>query len=79
MCVVEEKAAVSEAQEDDEGNFEDARDGDSDSGGMDDEHLMVIETPEGLTLLEHSENSSFYFVQENEGLETPPGNIVIYM
>lgn len=36
---------------------------------------MVIETPEGLTLVEPTENSSFYFVQENEGQETPPGTI----
>ena len=33
---------------------------------------MVIETPEGLTLVEPAENSSFYIVQENEGQETPP-------
>jgi len=36
---------------------------------------MVIETPEGLTLVEPSENSSFYIVQEHEGQETPPGTI----
>ena len=34
---------------------------------------MVIETPEGLTLVEPTENSSFYIVQENEGQKTPPG------
>ena len=34
---------------------------------------MVIETPEGLTLVEPAENSSFYIVQEHEGQETPPG------
>lgn len=37
---------------------------------------MVIETPEGLTLLEPAENSSFYIVQEHEGQETPPGTII---
>ena len=36
---------------------------------------MVIETPEGLTLVEPTENSSFYIVQENEGQETPPGMV----
>ena len=36
---------------------------------------MVIETPEGLTLVEPAENSSFYIVQEHEGQETPPGTI----
>ena len=40
---------------------------------------MVIETPEGLTLVEPSENSSFYIVQEHEGQETPPGTISTVM
>ena len=39
---------------------------------------MVIETPEGLTLVEPAaENSSFYIVQEHEGQETPPGTIKV--
>lgn len=38
---------------------------------------MVIETPEGLTLIEPTENSSFYIVQEHEGQETPPGTTVL--
>ena len=38
---------------------------------------MVIETPEGLTLI--AENSSFYIVQEHEGQETPPGTIKVLM
>ena len=38
---------------------------------------MVIETPEGLTLVEPAENSSFYIVQEHEGQETPPGTCTI--
>ena len=37
---------------------------------------MVVETPEGLTLVDPTENSSFYIVQENEGQETPPGMIM---
>lgn len=36
---------------------------------------MVVETPEGLTLVDPTENSSFYIVQENEGQETPPGTV----
>jgi len=39
---------------------------------------MVIETPEGLTLVEPAENSSFYIVQEHEGHETPPGTCNYY-
>lgn len=38
---------------------------------------MVTETPEGLTLIEPTENSSFYIVQEHEGQETPPGTTVL--
>ena len=63
-------------------DFEDAREGndngdenDDNEDDDDDEQLMVIETPEGLTLVEPSENSSFYIVQEHEGQETPPGTI----
>ena len=39
---------------------------------------MVIETPEGLTLVEPTDNSSFYIVQEHEGHETPPGTFNIH-
>ncbi|CAH3115336.1 unnamed protein product [Porites lobata] len=53
-------------------NNDDDDDGDDDDEEEDDQHLMVIETPEGLTLVEPAENSSFYIVQENEGQETPP-------
>ena len=53
-------------------NDDDDDDGDDDDEEEDDQHLMVIETPEGLTLVEPAENSSFYIVQENEGQETPP-------
>lgn len=56
--------------------FEDAREGNNDvdeNEDNEDEQLMVIETPEGLTLVEPAENSSFYIVQEHEGQETPPG------
>lgn len=56
-------------------DFEDAREGNDDD---DDEQLMVIETPEGLTLVEPTENSSFYIVQEDEGQETPPGAFFKY-
>ena len=83
--VTEEKPEVNEsaAKEvaSDDLDFEDAReendidfgDNDEDDDDEDDEQLMVIETPEGLTLVEPTENSSFYIVQENEGEETPPG------
>ena len=73
-------------------DFEDAREGndndfdknekDDDDGDVDDdddEQLMVIETPEGLTLVEPTESSSFYIVQENEGQETPPSMLTMYM
>lgn len=71
--------------------FEDARDynnldkenendGDQDEddncADEDGDQLMVVETPEGLTLVDPIENSSFYIVQENEGQETPPGMIM---
>ena len=39
---------------------------------------MVIETPEGLTLVEPTDNSSFYIVQEHEGHETPLGTFNIH-
>lgn len=52
------------------------QDEDDDCAGEDGDELMVVETPEGLTLVEPTENSSFYIVQENEGQETPPGMIM---
>ncbi|KAJ7372063.1 hypothetical protein OS493_021492 [Desmophyllum pertusum] len=79
----EEKPDVTDQGEKEDGSddldFEDARDeNDVDfdenyDDDDDDEQLMVIETPEGLTLVEPAENSSFYIVQEHEGQETPPG------
>ena len=55
------------------------QDEDDDCAGEDGDELMVVETPEGLTLVDPTENSSFYIVQENEGQETqetPPGMIM---
>jgi len=87
-CISEQKPEVNEhaVKEDgsDDLDFEDAReenDADFDDNSKDDDdddQLMVIETPEGLTLVEPTENSSFYIVQENEGEQTPPGIIVHY-
>ena len=81
--ISEEKPEVIEQDEKEDGSedldFEDAREGNDDNfdenDDDDDEQLMVIETPEGLTLVEPTENSSFYIVQEHEGQETPPGTI----
>ncbi|XP_020618927.1 prothymosin alpha-A-like [Orbicella faveolata] len=81
----DEKPEVNEQGDKEDGSddldFEDAREGNddvdenADNEVDDDEQLMVIETPEGLTLVEPAENSSFYIVQEHEGQETPPGTI----
>ena len=64
--ISEQKPEESEQAEKEDGSddldFEDAREGGNDE-----------ETPEGLTLVEPTENSSFYIVQELEGQETPPG------
>ncbi|XP_068719096.1 traB domain-containing protein-like isoform X2 [Montipora capricornis] len=57
---------------DDDDDDENDENDDDDDDDDDDEQLMVIETPEGLTLVEPTENSSFYIVQENEGQKTPP-------
>ena len=72
-----------ESEEGDNLNFEDAREGGNDesfgdSDEVEDEQLMVIETPEGLTLVEPTDNSSFYIVQEHEGHETPLGTFNIH-
>lgn len=90
--IPEEKPELGETTTKEDGSddldFEDARqeiddtfnshkDGD-DEDNDDDEQLMVVETPEGLTLVEPAENSSFYIVQENEGEETPPGIMVLF-
>lgn len=61
-----------ENENDDDGD----KDEDDDCAGDDGDELMVVETPEGLTLVDPTENSSFYIVQENEGQETPPGMIM---
>lgn len=81
--ITEEKPEVSESLVKEDGSddldFEDAREenfDDDDEDDDDNEQLMVIETPEGLTLVEPTENSSFYIVQENEGQETPPGMVM---
>lgn len=60
-------------EENENDNDGDQDDDDDDCAGDDGDELMVIETPEGLTLVDPTENSSFYIVQENEGQETPPG------
>ncbi|XP_074619932.1 traB domain-containing protein-like isoform X1 [Acropora palmata] len=58
---------------DEENENDGDQDEDDDCAGEDGDELMVVETPEGLTLVDPTENSSFYIVQENEGQETPPG------
>ena len=84
--ISEQKPESSQEVESEEGdnlNFEDAREGGNDesfgdSDEVEDEQLMVIETPEGLTLVEPTDNSSFYIVQEHEGHETPLGTFNIH-
>ena len=55
---------------------QDSEDNDDDDDECTSESLMVVETQEGLTVLDTAENLSYYFVGENEAMESSlPGKV----
>lgn len=71
--IKESIAETKENQDENKKNDEHIQESESDIGHSDDEHLMVIETPEGLAILENSSCGCNGDDHRHDDIELPVG------